>query len=127
MKKELSETSFIDEILKDYPNISSKKEIRRYLSEYPIVKGKRKIHANCDATIVTNNGKEYPYMLNSFTRNEEKLKDFDYISVTRYKSLKEILEEIGLNLPQSKVKISEGNGWYSTGIRYQYKDFYCDL
>ena len=91
--------------------------------------GNKKINVSSDAIIVDHQGKEYPYMLDISKpqRNDEKLKQFDYIKIIRYKSLEEICNEAKIKLKTSNVKICEGNGWYSNGTRYYYKDFYCDI
>ena len=96
-------------------------------SEFPVKNGRRKISSFYDSTIVDASGNEYPYMLNQSMRNEEKLVDFDYIYFIRPKGLKQILEETGLNLKSEKCKISEGDGWYSQGTRYFYKDISCEV
>lgn len=97
------------------------------LSEFPIKNGKRKINSFYDAIIVDKAGKEYPYMLYGSVRNEEKLSDFDYIYIIRPKSLDQILNEVGIKLKSEKCKICEGNGWYSYGTRYFYKEFSCEV
>ena len=97
------------------------------LSQFSIINGKRKINSFHDAIIVDANGNEYPYMLGQTIRNEEKLIDFDYIYITRPKGLEQILNETGINLKSEKCKICEGNGWHSQGIRYFYKNIYCEI
>ena len=66
-------------------------------------------------------------MINSNSRNEEKLTDFDYIYIIRAKQLEQILEETGLKLESKPCKICEGGGWYSKGRKYFYKDITCEL
>lgn len=66
-------------------------------------------------------------MINHFTRNDEKLFDFDYIYVKRLKSISDIVKETNVEIKTAKAKISEGGGWYSEGSRYTYKDMYCEF
>jgi hypothetical protein len=113
--------TFIETIANDY-NVSSTEEIKHYFSSFPIKNGKRKINASYDAIIVDREGNKFPYMLTKSQRNADKLIDFDYISITRLKPLKVLLEEIGLILKSENCKICEGNGWYSQGTRYYYKE-----
>lgn len=97
------------------------------LSEFPVKNGRKKISSFYDSIIVDVDGNEYPYMLNQSMRNEEKLVDFDYIYFIRPKSLKQILDETGLNLKSEKCRICEGGGWYSNGTRYFYKNIFCEV
>jgi hypothetical protein len=117
---------FCKAIAKDYSIELSHKQ-KTYFEDFPIKKGKKKINSFSDAVIVDNDGNEYPYMLTPHNRNEDKLIDFDYIYITRSKSLNRILNEVGLDLRSEICKISEGGGWYSVGIRYFYKDLYCEI
>jgi len=91
--------------------------------------GKKRINSPYDAIIVDKSGNEFPYMLevSTGTRNEEKLVEFDYIYVTRKKSLKQIIDETGVKLNIEPYKICEGNGWYTRGHRYSYKNIYCEF
>ena len=96
-------------------------------SKFPVKNGRKKIRSFYDSTIVDSDGSEHPYMLNQSIRNEEKLVDFDHIYFIRPKSLEQILDETGVKLRSEKCKISEGDGWYSQGIRYFYKDISCEV
>lgn len=117
-------------IANDY-NLEINKEIRFNYKSFKINPntGNKKINVSSDAIIVDHEGKEYPYMLDVSKpqRNDEKLKEFNYIKIIRNKSLQEICEEANITLKSHNVKICEGNGWYSNGTRYYYKDFYCDI
>lgn len=124
--KEVTLYEFITTICNDY-NIESVKKIKTYKHQFPIKNGKISISSRYNAIIVDNDGNEHPYMINSFTRNNEKLIDFDYIYVIMYKSISDIIEETGVNIKTSKAKICEGGGWYSQGTRYTYKDIYCEI
>lgn len=97
------------------------------MTQFPVKNGIRKISSFYDAKIVDKNGNEFDYMLNQNTRNNEKLLDFDYIYVSRPKSLQQIIEETGAKVTAKKCKICEGGGWYSQGFRYTYKDIYCEV
>lgn len=114
-------------IIADDFKIELNQKHKTKLSEFPVKNGKRKINSSCDAIIVDVDGNEHPYMINQTIRNEEKLIDFDYIYVTRTKSLGQILYETGVKLKSEKCKICEGGGWYSEGTRYFYKDIYCEV
>jgi len=117
---------FCKTIAEDF-KIELNQKYKTKLSSFPIRNNKRKIKSYYDARIVDNEGNEYPYMLTQTIRNEEKLVDFDYIYVIRPKSLEQIIKEIGINLKSEKCKISESGGWYSQGIRYFYKDIFCEI
>lgn len=121
---ELSIYDFTQEITKDY-NIELTQIVKTMFNQYPIKNGKRKIKANYNAIIVDKKGNEYPYMLTPSIRNEDKLVEFDYIYITQTKSLKQVIQEANIELQSSSCKISEGNGWYSNGTKYIYKNFYC--
>ena len=125
---ELTQYEFIQELAKDY-NFELKQKHIYPFNQFPIVNGKRKISSRYDATIVDNNGNEYPYMCkdNPNQRNNEKLIDFNHLYVIRSKSLIQILQELNLNLKTQRCKICEGNGWYTIGTRYFYKDFTCEI
>ena len=117
---------FCKEIIKDYNINPTYKHIIKY-NQFPIKDGKRKIKASCDSIIVDHNGNEFPYMLNRNTRNDDKLIDFDYIYIIHDKQLDQILKESNLSLKTDKCKICEGNGWYTNGTRYYYKDIFCEI
>ena len=103
---------------------------KTHFSTFPIVNGKKKIHASGDSIIVDNQGNEYPYMISQHhpaIRNNEKLIDFDYIYCIRPKNLEDIIKETGIVLETKPCRICEGNGWYSNGIEYFYKDISCKV
>ena len=100
---------------------------KTYFNQYKVVNGIRKIRAPFNAVIVTNEGEELPYMLPNGCRNEAALASFDFIYVKTFKSLLEVIKEANVGVKTSKCKISEGGGWYSQGLRYTYKDFYCEI
>jgi len=124
---EVTTYEFIKRLLKEYPNVSYYKEIRTYFNDFPIKNGKRKINSSHDAIIVDKQGNRFPYMKSRHQRNNEKLNNFDYITVTRGKSINEILKETNVEVTIENVNISEGGGWYSKGKKYIYKDIYCEL
>ena len=119
-------SQFCNTIASDY-NIQLEEKHKTYIVEFPIKNGKRKINSFFDAIIVDKEGNEYPYMLSLTIRNEERLIDFDYIYITRPKSLSVLLKEASLTLKTESCKICEGGGWYSNGIRYYYKDIFCEI
>jgi len=98
-----------------------------YFNQYPLKNGKRKIKSVYDAIIVDKKGNEYPYMLSRTVRNEEKLIDFNYIYVTRPKSLNQIIKETNVALKSEPCRICEGGGWYSQGRKYFYKEISCEI
>jgi len=108
-------------------NIELNQKYITKLNQFPIKNGKRKINSTNNSIIVDVNGNEHPYMLSQTIRNEEKLIHFDYIYVIHQKGLEQILKEIGIKLKWEKCKICEGGGWHSQGIRYFYKDVYCEV
>lgn len=124
--KEVTSHDFIITICNDY-KIEPFKQIKTYKHQFPIKNGKIKISSTYDAIIVNNSSEEFPYMINKFTRNDEKLIDFDYIYVKRLKSISDIEKETNSEIKTAKAKISEGGGWYSEGSRYTYKDVYCEF
>lgn len=118
--------NFCKQIANDY-NIDFNKKILDYPNQFPIKNGKRKIKSSYDAIIVDKNNNEYPYMLSQYQRNDDKLIDFKYIYTVRHKQLSEILTEVNLKLKSVPCKLCEGNGWFSKGTRYFYKDIYCEI
>lgn len=66
-------------------------------------------------------------MIDWCKRDEEALNNGKELICIRRKSLHEVIKELNLNLESKKVQISEGNGWYSTGYQYFYKDNYCEI
>lgn len=123
---EVTSHEFIKKICSDF-SIDFYQKIKKYYNEFPLINGVKKINLFNDSIIVDKNGNEHPYMLGKYLRNEEKLKDFDYIYIIRPKAFNQIIEETGLFLKSEKCKISEGGGWYSQGTRFFYKDIYCEL
>lgn len=117
---------FCKTIAEDF-NIELNQKHKTKLSQFPIKNEKRKINSFHDATIVDNQGNEYPYMLSKCIRNEEKLIDFDYIYVIRPKDLTQIIKETGIVLKSESCRICEGGGWYSQGTKYFYKDISCEV
>lgn len=124
--KEVTISVFVNAIAKDY-NLEVIVKKKKYFNDFPIVNGKRKINSSGISIIVDKEGNSHPYMLNPWQRNDEKLVDFDYIYVNVSKSLKEITDEAGISLQSKRTKICEGGGWYSWGVRYTYKDIYCEF
>lgn len=118
--------TFCKTIADDF-SIELNQKCKTKLNQFPIKNGKRRIKSFYDAIIVDTNGNEYPYMLNQNIRNEEKLIDFDYLYVIRPKNLEQIIKEANITLNSEKCRICEGNGWYSNGTRYLYKDIYCEI
>ena len=124
--KQVTQSQFTDILCKDYNIDSQYKSITKFES-FPVINGKRKINARYDSIIVDNDGNEFPYMLSKYVRNEEKLLNFDYIYTIYYKTLDQILKEIPITLKTESCKICEGGGWYTNGIKYYYKDIYCEI
>ena len=124
--KEVSQSQFINILCKNYNIEQQNKSITKFES-FPVINGKRKINARYDSIIVDNDGNEFPYMLSKYVRNEEKLLNFDYIYTIYYKTLDQILKEIPITLKTESCKICEGGGWYTNGIKYYYKDIYCEI
>ena len=124
--KQVTLFTFIKMICQDFGIEQSTKDIVKF-EQYPIVQGKRRISSSYHSVIVDREGNEFPYMLDYNNRNNEKLKDFDHIYTTRSKSLQEIQEETNIEIPSTKCKICDGNGWYSYGQTYTYKDIYCEV
>jgi len=123
---EVTYYQFCKTISEDF-GIEINQKHKTFFNQFPIKNGKIKINSFHDAVIVDANGNEYPYMLGQTIRNEDKLLDFDYIYITRPKGLKEITEETGIKLKSNPCKICEGNGWYSQGKKYFYKDITCEI
>ena len=124
--KQVTQSQFTDILCKDY-NIEQQYKYIREFNSFPIINGRRKINFYNDGIIVDRKGNEFPYMLSNYVRNEEKLLDFVYIYCMRYKSLIDILQELNLVLKSEPCKICEGVGWYTNGIKYYYKDIYCEI
>ncbi len=125
-QKRVSLYQFVKQIADDC-NIELNKKIKTFFEEFPVINGVRKINFFGSSVIVDREGNEYPYMIDRNKRNEEKLKDFDCLYITRCKFIEEIEEEIGIKLKREKCKISEGEGYYSMGTRYFYKDLTCEF
>ena len=123
---EVSSYTFKQQIIQDY-NLTPYKKVKIPHNQFPMKNGKRKIKVSHNSIIVDKNGNEYPYMLNQHQRNEEKLNDFDHIYFIQYKTLDEITKEAGITLKSQSCKISEGDGWYSNGNRYYYKNLICEF
>ena len=121
--KRLSELEFITLLCSDF-SINPKIEYKHYYDSFPIVNGKKKINMSAQSIIVDKNGNKYPYVIND-RRNESKLVDFDYILVTVDKSIHQIVKEGNINLTTSSCRLDEGNGCYSKGNKYIYKNYYC--
>jgi len=124
--KEVSNHEFCKTIADDF-NIELTHKIKMFKKHFPIKKGKIKISSSYDSIIVDNEGNEHPYMLTDNIRNNEKLVDFDYIYVVRYKTLSTILTEAKIEIKSQPCRICEGGGWYSNGTKYFYKDIYCEI
>lgn len=127
--KEISYSEFTKKIAEDY-NLIQKKKIKRYFTDFPIVNGKRKINAIASSVIVDKDNNEFPYMLSApwehAVRNNDKLIEFNYIYDITYKSLEELLQEANIKLKTEPCKVCEGNGWYTNGTRYYYKEYYIE-
>lgn len=124
--KEVSLYALKKAICDDY-NLELNRKYKIYKNEFPIKNGKRKIKASNTHIIVDREGNEYPYMLNEYQRNDEKLVDFHYLYINAPKQLDEILKEANITLDVKPCRIDEGGGWYSKGKRYTYKDIYCEV
>ncbi|MDP9954722.1 hypothetical protein J2X97_000359 [Epilithonimonas hungarica] len=124
--KEVLTHEFIQRIASDF-GVNSEYKDKRYIDDFPIVNGKRKINSSSHSIIVDNEGNEFPYMKMINQRNDEKLQDFNYIYLIRTKSISEIVTETGVELKTQKCKICEGGGWHTNGTRYIYKDIYCEI
>lgn len=122
----LNENDMVKIIAEDY-NISSKKKMKTYFNEFPIRKNKRRICGRYDSIIVDKDGDEFPYMSSKNERNDDKLIEFDYIYNIVYKTLEDIINELNLHLKTEECKICESGGWFSIGMRYYYKNYYCDI
>lgn len=85
-----------------------------------------KISCKSNSVIVDKNGEEHPYMLNEMQRNDSKLKDFDYIYTDVPKDIKQVAKEANVSLNEKSTKVDAGNGCFSHGKQYSYKDNYCD-
>lgn len=72
----MKQSQFIDILCKDYNIDSRYKSITKFES-FPVINGKRKINARYDSIIVDKEGNEFPYILSTYVRNEEKLLNFD--------------------------------------------------
>jgi hypothetical protein len=123
---EVTYSHFCKTIADDFKIELYQKE-KTYFGQFPIKNGARKIKSPHNSVIVDIQGNEYPYMLNEKTRNNDKLVSFDYIYVVKQKNLEQILNEVGIQLTSTECKICDSNGWYSRGIRYLYKDFFCEV
>ena len=123
--KKIDSFRFVQLIAADF-KIDIRKKCITFKHQFPIRNGVRKIKSSNDAIVVNHKGEEFPYMIGQ-KRNEEQLVDFDYIYVNRFKSLEEVLKEAKITLKSESVRISEGGGWYSTGRRYYYKDYMCEI
>ena len=121
---EVTYYQFCKTIAEDF-GIELNQKYETKFNQFPIKNGKRKIRSFHDAIIVDKKGNEHSYMINQNVRNEEKLIDFDYIYITRTKTLKQIIEETGVVLSSTPCRICEGDGWYSQGTEYFYKEISC--
>lgn len=123
--KEVSYTQFISIICEEC-NISPYKDYTLSLpNNKATIKGfvmsrAHKVNIVCDEIM-------HPYMLNITQRNDDVLSKGDYLLYRGYKSLNDIIIESKATLQISNTKISEGNGWYSNGKRYPYKNIYTEL
>ena len=123
---EVTYFEFCKSIAEDF-GIELMNKQKKYINQFPIKNGRRKINSFRDAVIVSKDGNEHPYMLStSGVRNEKQLIDFDYIYIKRAKSLNQIVEEAGIALKSKPCKICEGSGFHSKGTRYFYKNIYCE-
>lgn len=125
IRTEVTLFEFLSRIAKDF-NLELRRKHETPFNRYPSVNGKKKIKAPYDAIIIDLDGAEHPYMLESGTRNNEKLIEFDRIYIIRTKDLWALSEEAGIKIHSANCKISEGGGWSSNGVRYFYKDIYCE-
>jgi len=71
--------------------------------------------------------REYPYMLDLTKRNDEMLIKGVELRHLGEKSLNEILKETGAIIKSKKCKVDEGQGCYSNGTKYSYKNIYCEV
>lgn len=126
--EELTEYELSRIIAQDF-RIDTKKVIKRYSEDFreKTKTGNKCINSSSDSIIVDLEGNEFPYMLSNNQRNDGRLLDFDYIYYIRSKGLLEVCKEAKINLKTQKCKICEGNGWYTQGQKYIYKNNYCEI
>ncbi|WPO89903.1 hypothetical protein [Chryseobacterium sp. HR92] len=124
--REINPFEFVKKIALEF-GVDGTKKYKTFFSQFPIKNGKKKISSSADAIIVDAIGNEFPYMLNPYQRNNDKLKEFDFIYVIRSKGLNEIINETGALVKTEICKICEGGGWYSWGTKYTYGDVYCEI
>jgi hypothetical protein len=124
MKKDVSFYDFLLRIAADH-NISPKKE---YTLRLPADKKTIKRFTQSVATEVRifDGYRERPYMLSENIRNDIALGTGIELRRLGLKSLDTIVAESGAEVKYSRCTISEGNGWYSKGMRVAYKDIYCE-
>lgn len=70
--------------------------------------------------------KELPYMVEC-RRNEEALKAGKELRATVARNLRDILTDSKAPFLMESCDISEGGGWYSSGTRYIYENFCCEV
>ena len=124
--KQISYESFC-KMITDYYNIEVNKKYISHFNQFLIKNGKKEVYAPNNSVIVDINKLEYPYMLNEYIRNEERLINFDYIYYFSPKSLLQILREANLTLEYEDCKIDEVGDEYTQGIRYFYKEYFCEF
>ena len=131
MKKEKTELTlykFCKQICEENNIEFNTKIIIGYEKDFPLREnGTRKIHASSGSYIIDKQGNEHKYMLNYFTRNEEALKSFDYIYYNSFITVTELIYDYNIPITTENCKICEGNGWTSKGIKFIYKDIYCEV
>ena len=124
---ELKSYDFCKQICEENNIEFNTKVIIGYEKDFPLREnGTRKISASYHSFIVDKEGNTHKYMLNHYQRNEEVLKSFDYIYINSFVSISELINDYGIEITSEKCKISEGNGWFSDGVRYIYKNIYCE-
>lgn len=97
-----------------FTNFSNTKAMKQF------VKG-----STCRIRVVTSYG-NYPYMRDG-QRNEAALAQAIMLVKQNFKTLEELADEAGIALGMKIIRVSEPGGWYSHGVRYTYKDKYCEI
>lgn len=69
---------------------------------------------------------EQPFMKDNQQRNHEAIEKAIELRVTDFKTLDYLVEETGASIQSKSVRICEGGGWSSQGIRFIYKDIYWE-
>ena len=119
----VSYSTFIREIAKDF-KLTVEQE---YILKLPSDNIKSFTQSVAKDVRIFDGENEYPYMLSNNIRNNEQMKNAIELRRLGTKSLEQIIKEANISLITEKCKICEGGGWYSSGIKYIYKNIYCKL